>query len=449
MEYYKELFFTKRKHSYDLYEINFHADQVENIIRYNNTPSKGFKLVGKDLLDPVTGYIFHPENSYSFKDKMIRDNVLINGVCTKPIIFEYVKDGTFIAHLYEDVQDELIEVSVQDKVSLSESKPGTILRNIEDESYYIYMGMVGQFYVTERGKGSVKKKHLVLKTDYVDQKDDDTILIVYHLSYIDYKKDKDKSYFQVNDISPEKLKVKYYSYGHEIIPIGDYIKDDKFQVYDFQREYPSLLLSGTVRIIFAKDDISMTRNKVNLDYEYLGETGLDLICQLKYGSFDMKAKTFFNIDIDMNIESTDGLLLDFYKYNYAVEIDGEKYLVSPRRLLEINTYTSDVRANINLFQGFRFNTDVEFYRMSDISIVNHKSYHTHKRMIKNHSMVDWSKKVKIYKVEYVLNDKYRYNIFEKPFTALKNSDSISVLDKDIFDFLKNNNGVAINIFGDG
>ena len=169
MEYYKELFFAKKKHSYVLSSINFYAESESDIVKYNNVPAKGFKLAGGGLLDPTTGYIFYPDNITSFKEMLSNTNSLRNGVCVQPLVFEYIKDGSFRVHLFYDVEDELTAVSVHDKVSLSESKPGTILRSIEDESYYLYMGMVGQFYVSENGNGTVKKKHLVLKTDYFNE----------------------------------------------------------------------------------------------------------------------------------------------------------------------------------------------------------------------------------------------------------------------------------------
>lgn len=446
LEYYKELFFTKIKHSYDLHHINFHAETQDDIIKYDNKPSVGFKLVNNKFLDPKSGYIFHPSNSWAFKEKLITQNLLINGVCIKPIIFEYVKDGSFNIHLYEDVKDELMNVSVDDTVSLSESKPGTILRNLDDESYYIYMGMVGQYYVTENGKGSVKKKHLVLKTDYFNEKEDDTILIVSHFSYVDYTKDKEKNYFKVKDIQPENLKIKYYSYGQGIIPVGDYIENEKFQVYSFQKDYPSLMLSGTIRKVFDKDDIQMTRNNVKLVYEYLGTTGLDFVCHLKYASFDSKTKTFYNAELRTEIVSTKGIVLDFEKHNYVVEIDDSKYLIYPRRLEEINNYNPHLKADINLFQGYKYSTDVLFYKMNDASTAVNSVFYYPYSNVKNQE-INWSQNVKIYMVEYSLNNTYRFNLFNNAFNPL-NDETLMVHDRNIFNFLKDNSGVAINLFGD-
>ncbi len=339
MEYYRELFFTKKKHSYDLHSINFYAEDENDIVKYNNTPSIGFKFLDESgsMLDPVSGYLFHPSNANEFKDALVLKNILKNGVCLEPIIFEYVKDGTFCAHLYSDVVDELVEVKVHDKISLSESSPGTILRSIEDESYYLYMGLVGQFYVNENGDGCVKKKHLVLKTDcFAD--DDDTVLIGRHFTFVDFNKDKTKDYFKIKDIPANKLRVKYYSSGNDIIHLGKYIRNDVFDVYDFQRDHPSFVLSSTVRFLFSKDDISMTRNVVKLDYEYIGETNLTVKYDVKYTSFDSKTKTFYNALVVPTLIGDAGLDIDITKHNYVVEIGNEKYLISHRRLVEIDSY---------------------------------------------------------------------------------------------------------------
>lgn len=448
MEYYKELFFSKKKHSYDLYEINFCISD-DSVVRYNNTPAFGFKLVGvSSLLDPVTGYVFHPENSCVFKELIIKRNFLKNGICVCPIIFEYIKDGSFNAHIYDDVKDDLIEVSVQDKVSLSESKPGTILRSVDDESYYIYMGMVGQYYITGRGKGNVRKKHLVLKTDNFNEYDESTVLIVHHFSYVDFTKDKNKSYFKVKDIAPENLKIKYYSFGNDIISVGDYIDNDKFQVYDFQQKYPYLLLNGRIKIIFDKDDISMTRNKVKLRYEYVGETGLSLNYSFTYSSFDSKVKKLFNTTVKSEIQTTDFHAVDFEKHNYVVEIDGEKYLISNRRLTEIDCYYPHFKSSVNLFQTYRHNADFLLYKMDDSSVMDTKTYQTiSKRTIERRTSPDWSKKVKIYKVEYVLNGKHHFNLFSKPSEKIENEDVI-INDIEVFDFIREHGGISINIFGE-
>lgn len=451
MEYYKELFFTKKKHSYDLHNINFHIENEEDVVKYNNYPSKGFKLVQGNLLDPVTGYIFHPENSWYFKDLMIRRNVLNNGVCVEPIIFEYIKDGTFNAHLYNDVKDDLVEVSVEDKISLSESKSGTLLRSINDESYYIYMGMVGQYYVSENGKGNVKKKHLVLKTDFFKENDDDddTVLNVHHFSYIDFTKDKEKKYFKVKDISPENLKIKYYSYTTDVIPVGDYIADNVFDVYGFQHDYPSLLLSSTVRILFSKEDISMTRNKVKLEYDYIGEMEMDLNFHIDYSSFDNQKRMLYGVNVVPEIKSTTHYSVDFSKHNYVVELDDEFYLVAPRRLVEFDCVDSYFKTDINLFRGYTFSTEILLYKMGMNSIISvPRSFYRYYNNNNDNKSFDWSKSVKLYRVEYVLNDTHRFNIFSRSFNRITNASELNVIDPDVFEIIKENKGIAVSLFGE-
>ena len=450
MEYYKELFFAKKKHSYELNSINFYAENEEDIVKYNNIPAKGFKLVNGSLLDPVTGYLFHPDNAYSFKDLLITRNIWRNGVCVEPIIFEYVKDGSFRAHLYADVENELVEVSVHDKVSLSESKPGTILRSIEDESYYLYMGMVGQLYVNESGKGSVKKKHLVLKTDFFNEGDEsNTELIIRHFNYVDFTKDKIKSYFKIKDISPDKLKIKYYSYGSDIIKLGEYINNDKFDVYDFQRDYPSLLLTSTVRLLFTKDDISMTRNHVKLQYEFLGEMGLQVIYNLTYSSFDSKTKTFYNVEIKPEIRSKAYPQLDFNKHNYAIEYNNEKMLITPRRLVEIVGYNSSSKKDLSLFSRYSYPTEFYLYKLDSVSVIsNRKFYMAAKQSTSKTPPFNWFSPVKIYQVEYLLNEQYSFNLFNTPFDKCGEIfDALVVNDSDAFDQIKNTGRAVFELFG--
>ena len=450
MEYYKELFFAKKKHSYDLHNINFYAENEDDIIKYNNVPAKGFKLVNGSLLDPVTGYIFHPENAYNFKDLLIARNIWRNGVCVKPIIFEYIKDGSFRAHLYEDVKDDLMEVSVHDKVSLSESKPGTILRSIEDESYYLYMGMVGQLYVNENGKGSVKKKHLVLKTDFFNESDtSDTELIIRHFNYVDFTKDKVKSYLKIKDISPDNLKIKYYSYGSDVIQLGEYITNDKFDVYDFQRDYPSLLLSSTVRLLFTRDDISMTRNHVKLNYEYIGEIGLKVVYNVEYSSFDSKTKTFYNVVVKPEIKSTQFPNIDFFKHNYAIEYNSEKMLVAPRRLKEIVGFNSTFKKDLSVFSRYTYPTEFYMYKLDSVSVISNRKFYTVVKQNKaTPQTLNWFAPIKFYQVEYVLNEQYSFNLFNTPFEKTDEIyDELVVNDSDAFDHIRKHGFVTFDLFG--
>ena len=450
LEYYKELFFTKKKHSYDLHSINFYAEDENDIVKYNNVPAVGFKFLDQSgsMLDPVSGYLFHPYNSADFKNTLVLRNILKNGVCLEPIIFEYIKDGSFRAHLYSDIQDELMEVKVHDKVSLSESNPGTILRSIEDESYYLYMGLVGQFYVNENGDGSVKKKHLVLKTDcFAD--DDDTILIGRHFTFVDFNKDKVKDYFKIKDIPANKLKIKYYSAGDEAIYLGEYIRDNIFDVYDFQRDYPSFILSSTVRFLFSKNDISMTRNVVKLDYEYLGETNLTVNYDIKYTSFDSKAKIFYNASVVPTLIGDDGIDIDVAKHNYVVEIGNEKFLISHRRLVEIDTYNVSAKRDFSLFQRYSYSTEISLFSIVGSSIISRTRFFNHKRFSKNSISPEvWLNKVKVYKVEYLLNDKHHFNMFSNLFESSERDD-LFVNDREVFNLIKQHGKIAVCLFGDG
>ena len=127
MEYYKELYFTKIKHSYSLNYINFRESAMENTVKYDNIPTKGIKLFSSSFLDPKTGYLFQPTNGWQFKEMIIRRNLVVNGVCIEPVIFEYTKDEFYNIHLYNDVKHELQEIKVKEAISLSETKPGTLI----------------------------------------------------------------------------------------------------------------------------------------------------------------------------------------------------------------------------------------------------------------------------------------------------------------------------------
>lgn len=449
MEYYKKLFFIKRKHRYDLNEINFHIENNDNAVEYDNIPSKGFKLIMDGFLDPVTGYVFHPANAVYFKEMLIKRNYLLNGVCIKPIIFEYLTNGYFNAHIYDDVKDDLEEVSVSNKISLSESTPGSILRNINDESYYIYLGMVGQFYVSRSGKMSLKKKHLVLKTTYFKDTESDTVFNIQHFSYVSFTKDKEKKYIVVRNTDVENLKIQCYYFGREVIPLGSYIKNNAFQVYEFQHDYPSLLLSKTVKKLFSKDDISLTRNKVELNYEYIGESSLELVYTLDYQGSDPNSNSFFNTTLKTRIDSTDkNVHVDFEKYNYAAEIDGTMFLLSPRPLYEIDCYSSFYDNGINLFEK-DFNTYLNFYKIDSLfgdQPLNDTRYFRFRR---NRPSLSLDRDVKLYKIEYILNKKKKYNLFDKSFERYNNVEKLVVSNNDIFAHLKTNKELSITILGKG
>lgn len=450
MEYYKELFFLKKKHNYDLNSITFYS-HADDVIKYNNIPSTGFKIINNGFLDPSTGYIFHPNNAVPFKDLLLKRNALKNGVCVKPIIFEYIKDGSFVVHLYDDVVDDLNCVCIDDKVSLAESKPGNILRSIDDESYYIYMGLVGQFYVDEKGNGSVKKKHLALKTDFFNEEDNDTTLWVRHFTYIDFNKDKDKSYLKISKVPFDNLKIKYYDYagGRDFIDLSKYVHDDVFDVYGFQHDYPSLLLSQTVRRLFSKDDISMTRNNVKLNYEYIGETGFSLEYDIDFNGFDSKTQTLYNVSILPNIKSTDFPEIDFTKHTYAIEVDDEKYLMSSRKLLEIGGYSVSALRDFSVFRQYSYTTAIFLYALDKVSIISPKKLYTviRNKAMKKQNAINWGKRHKVYKVEYVLNDSLKFNLFSNHFNRGDVLDSIIVDDKENFDFIQNNKKIACHFFG--
>ena len=100
---------------------------MENTVKYDNIPTKGIKLFSSSFLDPKTGYLFQPTNGWQFKEMIIRRNLVVNGVCIEPVIFEYTKDEFYNIHLYNDVKHELQEIKVKEAISLSETKPGTLI----------------------------------------------------------------------------------------------------------------------------------------------------------------------------------------------------------------------------------------------------------------------------------------------------------------------------------
>lgn len=452
MEYYRELFFAKVKHSYELNQINFYSDNIDDVVRYINVPAKGFKFLSTGLLDPVTGYIFKPSNFFSFKEKIIFQNKLKNGVCVSPIIFEYIKDGSFYVHLYSDVIDNLVEVSIKNKVSLSESKPGTLLRSVEDESYYLYLGLVGQFYVDEYGNnGVVRKKHLVLKTDYLNNNnaENDVILHVKHFHYVDFTKDKKQVYLQVKHIEKENLKVQHY-YGTNI-NLGEYIHNDQFEVYDFQKDYPSLLLSPTTRFVFKKSDISLTRNNVRLHHDYVGEADIKVSYDVDFNSKDTAHKSLHDVFINRKLFSTSHPDIDFQKNNYSIEVDGLYYLISPSCLLSSHETSPSLRIDLDIFAKYAYQTDFMFYLLDNVSVVSRRKLYnlqynspTYKKPV-----VDRSKKIKLYKTSYVLNNHNHYNIFypEKTNSCDDRIESLVVNESSIFDDIKKNGNVSFSIFG--
>jgi len=442
MEYYKELFFVKKKHSYDLHKINFHIETQESVVQYNNVPSKGFKLVGCNLLDPMTGYIFHSQNATQFKEQLISQNLLINGVCIKPIIFEYIKDGSFNAHIYDDVKNVLSVVMVCDKISLSESKIGDILRNIEDESYYIYLGLVGQYYVTTKGKSSVKKKHLVLKTDNINGVDDTTILTVHQFNYVPYTKHTEKKYVLIKSVNPTNLKIKCYMYHTNVISIGDYVNNDVFDIKSFQKKFPTLVLSNTVRTLFSSKEISMGTNKVVLTYDYIGETSISLKYDVKFVGSNSNFNIFYDVELKSDIIADDvNDLVDFENNNYAIELDGDKYLMTTKMLYEVGCY------NPYFIKGNYFKNLNHSYlillKLNTCSVMNNKQFYHNHNDIHN---INWDKKVKIYKVCYLLNKHHSYNLFNHN-TDYEKLNTLNVIDDVVFDIIDKQHSVTKTVIG--
>ncbi len=428
MEYYKELYFNKTKHSYALNYINFRESAMENTVKYDNIPTKGIKLFSSSFLDPKTGYLFQPTNGWQFKEMIIRRNLLVNGVCIEPVIFEYTKDELYNIHLYNDVKHELQEIKVKEAISLSETKPGTLIRNMSNESYYIYMGLVGQYYVSTTGEGVIKKKHLVLKTDYINQNESNTLLRASHFTYLDYKKDTEKNYFKILDIAPENMKISYYSYRHNVISLGDYIENEKFKVYDFQRDYPSLMLSKTIRKVISSDDLSLKKNIMRLEYEYLGTSGLELVSNLTFTKCDDVHKILYDLEIKRSIRSTTNIDLDFEKNNYAIEYNGKKYLIYPRILPEIGNYQPNFQNPVDVLDGTGYVETIAFYKLHNAGTEINTFYNGYKALVCNED-------VKIFKVSYNLNNTVKFNLFENPFKHMTIS-SLKVTSVDKFETYK-------------
>lgn len=438
MEYYKELFFTKQKHNYNLEYINFYNDDMD-VIKYNNIPSKGFKICRGNYLDPKTGYIFQPQNGLQFKEKLLRLNLIKNGICVAPVIFEYKMGGMFNIHLYDDVKEQLNDVGVLNKVSLSESVLGELLRNIDDESYYIYFGPVAQYYVSESGVGTIKKKHLILKTNWVTDND----ISISKFTFIDYTKDTIKSYFKVRDIPLTELRINYYTSTSKYIDLINYIHNGVFDVNLFQSEYPSLMLSNTIRRVFNTEYIMKTKNRVKLEYSYIGYGSLTFKYDISYDGYDQKQKKFYNAKLIRSIYSKEFPEIDFNKYNYVVELNGVKFLLAPRRLKEFDADAYDLKLSVNILTQYGLE-DILFYRLNNATISYSKKFDL--EFIKSFSNYDWSQKVKIFKINYCLNDVFRSNIFDNPFVIDTPYDKY-ISDSSVFDSLKLNKMLSINLIG--
>jgi hypothetical protein len=63
------------------------------------------------------------------------------------IILDYLKNGTFNIVCYDDIKEKLETVNTNEKTSLSKTAIGTLIRNVDDEMFYIYLGSVGIYYV--------------------------------------------------------------------------------------------------------------------------------------------------------------------------------------------------------------------------------------------------------------------------------------------------------------
>jgi len=447
LEYYKDLFFSKKKHSYELHKINLLLND-EGSVKYDNVPVKGFKLINLKFLDPITGYIFHPHNAYAFKEKLIKTNQLVNGVCTAETIFEYVKDGSFNIHFYDDVKDTLLPVEISKKISLSNSKIGMLLRNIDDEEYYIYLGLVGQYYVSDTNNGMVKKKHMVLKTNYITNSNsfEDTSIYLSHISYLDFTKDKDENYFKIMDVDLSKLKIALSMYDSDCIMLVNYIENDIFDVDKFSKDYPHLVLSRTIRKVFSKNYISMTRNKIKLVYEYVTKSSLELYIDFEYKSFDSKFNKFNKVTLMPTFILGNGKKLDIENKNYAIKVGNDHYLLTLRTLSEMQHYGAKYKKNINICSNGNYNMmDVFFFSLSDVSFQNNNSSYLNFLLKEKSDELNWTQEYEIYEINYELNKTHLFSIFDNPYSSLHHDTFHST--KELFTHIKNDKSLTIPIFG--
>lgn len=435
MEYYKKLYFVKRKHFNVVSGVRIHNDSSDtNLLEYDNIPNVGFKVVSTGLIDPVSGFIFRPENYWLFKEAAIARNFIVNGVCVEPLIFEYLKKGAFNVHFYNDVVNDVDDVTVTDgtKISLNETRYGTILRGINDENYYIYFGSVAQYYVAYNEKDSVKKKHLLLKLESYDEK---TGLCSRHFVYRNFTSNNDKIYLKIKDIPLNDLRVKRYIFDSNTINFGEYIKNGVFDVRKFYKYHSSFFTTNTIRTIFSEKEI-LSKNRVRLDYEFVGNSLLRWETSLEYDSFDANAQTFAGFKMFSNILNDDNTM-DFKKYNYAIKYNDVFYLMTVRRLDELHCYSPHFRKHLS---DSTMNAQLLFYKMNSKTVTGSYEYffNTNSKP-KPVFEIEFDKPFEIYRVSYILNENQKFNIFENhsELYPMTRSNELLVSDTEIFEAYKN------------
>jgi len=274
-----------------------------------------------------------------------------------------------------------------------------------------------------------------LKIDSIG--DDDTI-VVKKFSYMDFNKGSKTEYLKIKSVTENDLSVEnhvkfifakdfYYS-NKVLVNIEDYIFKDVFDIDAFQNDNGSLVLSSTIRALFSIDDILSTKNTVKLEYTEVGETPLIWSFSLQYDSYDIKEQVFYNSTISSYLSDESGQA-DFTKNNYALEYKGEKYLITARRLDEVDCYSPHFRKFIAVFGIHNFY--LHLYKMNESTVTNNNNYYLDKAADLN---MDFTVPLKLFKVEYVLNGKIRKNIFN-PVSYSKCSEFL-VADAKTFGILK-------------
>lgn len=443
MQYYKTLYFNKIKHSYELREINIHPNNIVDEVTYENNPITGFKICAYFVIDPISGYIFYPQNFTSFKNDIIKRNLVVNGVCTVPVIFDYLKNGSFNIVCYNDIKDKLETVDTHEKTSLSKTTIGTLIRNVDDEMFYIYLGSVGIYYVDINGKSSIKRKHAVFKINYLNNLDDNVTILVNKISYIDYKKDNDEIYFEVKKLNLNKLHIKPYYGSVSTIYLLDYISNNTFDFEAFSTKYPSFCITPKSRKLINETKLHKTKNKMYISSQKIGQCDLSLNISLKYSSVDKIAKTFKNAIYSYEVVSS--LNLDFEKDNYAIDIDGTLYLIVIDGLNKIGFYQPSVILD-RLKGSFRYSVLPKFnlYSLSDYGISWTKPKFGKNSLV---STIDFKKDYDLYKVSYKLNDQYEYTVATNDKIDFNEAFSM-ITDTKLFEELSNNHFTTISLLGD-
>lgn len=440
MEYYKTLFFNKSKHSYELNEIDFYMDDSSKIMVYDNVPTVGFKITTNGILDPISGYIFHPKNFYSFKSEILKRNCVVNGICTLPLIFDYDKNSAYNVLFYDDVKDSLVEVSVDEKISLSTSSLGMLLRSIDDELYYIYLGLVGVFYVDIHGKTSIKKKHAVFKiATLYDNTGDDINIYSNKITYIDYKKDTDKKYFKVKTFDMDKVYIKPY-YVEKKIVLGDYISNGVFDIELFSDKHPSFCITPKVRKLLNKDKLNKTHNCMVMSAEKIGLADISLHINANFSSSNATNQTLQNNTFTYEVISD--LDLDFNSNNYAIDFNGTLFLIDFDGLNSSGFYQPSFTIN-------RFKYAIPYSVIPRFKLFALSTYGiswTKPKYTKPTIDLDLTKEYDIYRVYYSLNDKFSYNIvaFDNP---VFNEYRTEIVDKSVFDEITTTKTIKLPLLG--